>query len=138
LPANPKDDGPLYDEIDVMENLGHDMHTVYGTIHGTTASGKPPSYALSARAYSAVPLNGAFRTYGVNWSPASVQFTVDGAVYATFTRSALSANQRWVFDQPFYLIPATRLVGIASTRPCGDDQKRARNVARSRRFWWAA
>ena len=104
LPANPTEAGPLYDEIDAMESLGQDPTTVYGTIHGATASGAPPAYSLGASIRSATSLAGGFHIYGVNWSPTSIQFTLDGVPYVTYTRDSLSSNQQWTFDQPFYLI----------------------------------
>jgi beta-glucanase (GH16 family) len=45
-----------------------------------------------------------FHVYGLNWSPDLIEMTLDGVVYATFTRNSLSEGQTWVFDKPFYLI----------------------------------
>lgn len=95
---------PECGEIDIMENLGRDPYTVYAHIHGPTAPATPAGYALGDSTHSAKSLADGFHIYGVNWSPSSIEMTLDGVVYATYGRSSLLGNQRWVFDKPFYLL----------------------------------
>ena len=96
---------PECGEIDMMENLGHDPYTVHANIHGPTMPATPGGYApISTTTRSATSLADDFHVYGVNWSPGSIQITLDGVVYATYTPSSLSPGQKWVFDKPFYLI----------------------------------
>jgi beta-glucanase (GH16 family) len=92
---------PQCGEIDVMENLGQDPFTVYGSIHGPDGTG---SYGYTTPYRSPVSLASGFHTYAVTWSPTSISYSVDGVTYATYTPSTLKSGQQWVFDQPFYLL----------------------------------
>lgn len=89
-------------EIDVMEVIGHEPHVVHGTVHGpgySGASGIPASPAQPVR----TSLAGAFHVYAVDWAPGRVTWSVDGTDYHEVTRDGVGAD-RWVFDQPFYLL----------------------------------
>jgi beta-glucanase (GH16 family) len=94
---------PAAGEIDMMENLGHDPFTAYGSIHGPQA-GLPNDYAVGATVRSPVSLAAGFHIYGVRWSPNKIIFTFDGAPYATRTPASLQPGQRWVFNKPFFLL----------------------------------
>lgn len=90
-------------EIDVMENLGQDPFTFFGSLHGPTSTGAP--WGMTAAKRSANSLADSFHVYGITWSPGRIDFTFDGSVYATRTPSSLNPGQRWVFDgKPFYLL----------------------------------
>ena len=103
--ADSEDAGwPQCGEIDVMEILGHDPFTVHASIHGPTAPAIPQGYDLPLTTRSATSLADEFHTYGVNWSPGSIQMTLDGVTYASYTPNSLSWDEEWVFDKPFYLI----------------------------------
>lgn len=93
---------PQCGEIDVMENLGSDPFTVYGSIHGPSA--QPNGYGHTTSYRSPVSLAGGFHTYAVTWTPTSITYSVDGVGYATYTASTLGFGQSWVFNQPFYLL----------------------------------
>ncbi|HEY8458061.1 MAG TPA: glycoside hydrolase family 16 protein [Actinopolymorphaceae bacterium] len=106
---------PRCGEIDIMEYLGHDERTVYGSVHGpqfdTTDEYRLPDGESFAEG---------FHTFTVDWSANRVDFFVDGQQYATVERpdAATSggservtnaANQadgdpRWVFDHPFFIL----------------------------------
>jgi beta-glucanase (GH16 family) len=94
---------PNSGEIDVMESLGNDPFTIYGSIHGPEAH-NPRGYTLSTSERSPVSLAGGFHVYGVEWSPDAIVFTLDGVPYATRTPASLSAGQQWVFNKPFFLL----------------------------------
>jgi beta-glucanase (GH16 family)/transcriptional regulator with XRE-family HTH domain len=94
---------PEAGEIDVMENIGSKPSTIFGSIHGPQA-GSARGYAISATEHAHSSLAAGFHTYGVEWSPKEIVFTLDGVPYATRTRSDLSSSQRWVFNKPFYLL----------------------------------
>jgi beta-glucanase (GH16 family) len=94
---------PQCGEIDMMENLGSDPFTVYGSIHGPQ-SGVADGYGITTAKRSPVSLAGGFHVYGVTWSPHKLVFTLDGAAYATYTPASLSPTQKWVFNKPFFLI----------------------------------
>jgi beta-glucanase (GH16 family) len=90
-------------EIDMMEALGNDPFTFYGTIHGPSADSSY-GYGLIAAKRSRVSLAAGFHVYGVTWSPSKIVFTLDGVPYSVRTRASLSPGDRWVFNKPFFLI----------------------------------
>jgi beta-glucanase (GH16 family) len=94
---------PACGEIDMMESLGNDTSTIYGSIHGP-ATGNADGYGLTSSKRAAVSLAGGFHTYGVNWSPGQIQFTLDGIVYATRSALEMTSGRQWVLDKPFYLL----------------------------------
>jgi beta-glucanase (GH16 family) len=88
-------------EIDVMESLGHDLATVYGTAH-------LPGYANDGGIGGEYTLDRMdaddFHTFAVDKQPGSITWYVDGAPYHTITRETLPDDAQWVFDRPFYLL----------------------------------
>jgi beta-glucanase (GH16 family) len=95
---------PRCGEFDIMENLGKDPFTVYGSLHGPQPGARDGQYGLTAAVRSKTSLAAAFHVYGVTWSPDRIVFTLDGASYATRTPASLARGQKWVFNQPFFLL----------------------------------
>ncbi len=91
---------PAAGEIDIMEFLGHDTKTLYGTLHGPGYSG---ANGMQAKYVSPTELAGKFHTYAVEWSPDFIKWTIDGKVYGTKTPEDAKA-MRWAFDGPFFMI----------------------------------
>jgi beta-glucanase (GH16 family) len=98
-------------EIDIMENIGKQPTTIYGSIHGTgftgTKIGSPydlPSHAAYADE---------FHVYGVLWSPKQMAFYVDDPAhpYETRTPADLTAGAVWPFDDGKYFIILNLAVG---------------------------
>jgi beta-glucanase (GH16 family) len=94
---------PSCGEIDMMEALGNDPFTVYGSLHGPSADSRN-GYGMTTYAHSRVSLAAGFHVYGVIWSPSKIVFTLDGVPYAARDRASLRPGDRWVFNTPFYLI----------------------------------
>lgn len=94
---------PNSGEIDVMESLGSDPFTFYGSIHGPEP-GAPRGYHQTASEHSAGSLASSFHVFGVEWSPSAITFTFDGVPYSTRTPASLSSGQQWVFNKPFFLL----------------------------------
>lgn len=89
-------------ELDIMEYLGHDTRTVYGTVHGpgySGAGGISKSYTLPSGSFS-----DSFHTFSVEWEPTQIRWYVDGNLFHTFNKSQLGAGQTWVFDHSFFMI----------------------------------
>ena len=91
-------------EIDIMENVGQEPKTVYGTIHGPGYSeddttGRGGSKTISQK------LSADFHTYAVTWSTDKIEFKLDGQVYKTVTPRNIPRNSQWVFNkQPFHML----------------------------------
>ncbi|MCE2788362.1 MAG: glycoside hydrolase family 16 protein [Saprospiraceae bacterium] len=88
-------------EIDIMEHVGYEPDSVYGTVHtqkynhilGTQKSGVIFSPTTES----------SFHTYGIEWDESAIHFFMDGKVYHTFTNDR-QGSASWPFDQPFHLI----------------------------------
>jgi beta-glucanase (GH16 family) len=91
---------PNSGEVDIMENVGKEPNTVYGTIHGPGYSG---GNSIGGHRVMGSPLGDAFHTYGVDWSPNLIVWTIDGAEYFRATPASLGGHT-WVYDHPFFLI----------------------------------
>jgi beta-glucanase (GH16 family) len=82
---------PACGEIDIMENIG-DPTVVYGSLHATNynqSTGSQPGSANYATS---------FHIYAVEWASGTINFSVDGNVYASDTPDPS------LFNQPFYII----------------------------------
>ena len=90
---------PNSGEIDIMEFLGHDLDTVYGTIHGPGYSGA----GGIGQAFNGPNFADGFHTFAIEWSPSGIAWSVDGNVYQRRTPADLGGRQ-WVFDKPFFII----------------------------------
>ncbi|MFI5909967.1 ricin-type beta-trefoil lectin domain protein [Dactylosporangium sp. NPDC051541] len=87
-------------EIDIMENVGRDPNTVYGTIHGPGYSG---GNAVGGTRNIGQPLGNAYHTFAVDWSPNLIIWTIDGSEYFRATPASTRGNP-WVYDHPFFII----------------------------------
>jgi beta-glucanase (GH16 family) len=94
---------PRSGEIDVMENLGKDPFTIFGSVHGPQRRAST-GYAITRSNRSVESLATGFHIYGVTWARHKIVFTLDGIAYARVTPASLRAGQRWVFDKPFFMI----------------------------------
>jgi len=94
---------PNCGEIDIMEHIGKEPSTVYGTLHGpgySGAKGVSSSYSLP----SSQKFSDDYHTFAVEWEPNVIRFYVDGTLYKTRTPADLPAGKAWVFNHPFFLI----------------------------------
>lgn len=98
-------------EIDIMEIVGNEPSTLYGTVHG-------PGYAGDQGPGGSTTLPGgarfadAFHLFSVEWSPDTIIWKLDGQQYHSFTKSQLPAGKRWVFDHPFYMLLNLAVGGV--------------------------
>jgi beta-glucanase (GH16 family) len=91
-------------EIDIVELIGHQPGTAYGTLHGPGYSG---SKGLSK--FTELPdgatFSEAYHVFAVDWKKDRIDWLLDGRVYHTETPATLPAGTKWVFDEsPFYLL----------------------------------
>jgi beta-glucanase (GH16 family) len=87
-------------EIDVMENVGRNPNTLYGTIHGPGYSG---ASGLGGTTVMTDPLSAGYHVYAVEWKPDSVTWTVDDKQYFTAAAADVAPNE-WVFNHDFFVI----------------------------------
>ncbi|MFW0794799.1 glycoside hydrolase family 16 protein [Gordonia sp. CPCC 205515] len=91
---------PACGEIDVIETPS--ITTRYtNTIHGPTTSGGHWQLGNSG---AISDLSSDFHTYSVTKARNRITISLDNRVVGTYTSSQLSAGQRWVFNQPTYLL----------------------------------
>ncbi len=93
---------PACGEIDVVEQLGQDPLTSYGTIHGANRKGKP--YQAGGSITESLPWKG-FHTYAADWTHDAISFSVDGTTYFTaHRRDVVRRYGVWPFDHRFFLL----------------------------------
>jgi len=112
---------PLCGEIDVMEYRGDQPSIVHGTVHGPQYSGGggiSAAYALPQDA----SFSDDFHVFAVEWTPASISFLVDGAIYRTVTPQQIPAGAAWVFNQPFFVLLNVAVGGGFAGPPDGTTQ----------------
>jgi beta-glucanase (GH16 family) len=110
---------PACGEIDVMETIGKNPFTVYGTIHGASGS---TTYGLQHTVTSATSLASGFHTYAVSWSPNSITWLLDGVPYGTETLANLAPGQTWAFNKPFHLLLNLAVGGTWPGAPSSSTQ----------------
>jgi beta-glucanase (GH16 family) len=98
---------PWYTEIDIMEFLGHEPKTVYGTFHYYTFDGR--KQASSGTFKGDVDFTTDFHVFVLEWEPDSLRWFVDGRpIHSTATR---------VPHTPHYLILNTAIGGAWPGNP---------------------
>lgn len=113
------DGWPQCGEIDVMEYIGDEPNTVYGTLHGPGYFDKD---GVGGQTNSGSPLSADFHTYAVDWSPNSVTWSLDGVDYVTKTPSDLPPGKEWVFNHNFFMLLNFAVGGTMSGNPDNDSQ----------------
>ena len=106
----PKDEShygqwPKCGEIDIMEVLGNDVSTAYGTLHFGEPHGEiQGTWGLTGQTYA-----DSFHEYSVEWEPGEIRWYIDGNLYNTandwFTAVQGEDEKPYPapFDQPFFV-----------------------------------
>ncbi|MBA2133826.1 family 16 glycosylhydrolase [Hydrogenispora sp. UU3] len=91
---------PSCGEIDIMEYLGHQPDTVYGTVHGPISAGPGvgSGYTLEAGNF-----HEDFHVFAIEWDTDEIEFYVDDQLYHVANKYEIGAND-WVFDEPHFFI----------------------------------
>jgi len=100
---------PRNGEIDIMEHLNFD-DKVYQTVHSfytlELKQKENPHY------YNTAHVNvGDFNTYGLEWYPDKLVFTLNGTPTFTYPKLKNVDVSQWPFDQPFYILIDQQLGG---------------------------
>ncbi len=93
---------PECGEIDIMEHVGYEPDTIFGTVHTEAynhAIGTHESEGI------AVPdCETAFHDYGIVWTEDRIDFLFDDTVYHSFPKEPETTHAEWPFDTPHYLL----------------------------------
>jgi beta-glucanase (GH16 family) len=108
---------PNSGEIDIMENVGKEPNTVYGTVHGPGYSG---GGGITGSRNIGRALADDFHTYGIEWSPNLIRWFLDGSEYHRVTPSNVTGT--WVFDKPQFLLLNVAVGGAWPGYPDGSTQ----------------
>lgn len=96
---------PKCGEIDIMEVLGNDVSTAYGTLHFGEPHGEiQGTWGLTGQTYA-----DSFHEYSVEWEPGEIRWYIDGNLYNTandwFTAVQGEDEKPYPapFNQPFFV-----------------------------------
>lgn len=92
---------PLCGEIDIMEHVGFNKDSVFGSVH--TQSYNHIAGTQTTKGLFISNTYTAFHTYGIEWTPEKIEFFIDRNKYLQF-QNQHKTNKEWPFDNPFYLI----------------------------------
>jgi len=92
---------PASGEIDIMEHVGFAPDSVHGSVH--TAAYNHIRRTQSTARIAVPDAERAFHVYAVEWTPARIDFFVDGTRYHSFANEH-TGPEAWPFDRPFHLI----------------------------------
>ncbi len=85
---------PACGEIDIMEHVGKNLNTIYGTLHYPGHSGGSANGATTVIPTATTD----FHIYGLEWTETSIKILVDGVVFHTVpNNSTVPFNQNFFF-----------------------------------------
>lgn len=91
---------PKCGEIDIMEHVGYEKDSIYGTVH-TEAFNHIKGTEVGKAVFIENPYDD-FHEYSIQWTPEKIEFILDGNVYHQF-ENIHKTDAEWPFDQPFHL-----------------------------------
>ncbi len=102
MPTNDKYGGwPRSGEIDIMEHVGFDKDTIFGTPHTMAFNGMIGTQKSGG--IEILDCEEEFHTYKVNWTEDKIEWFVDDLHYHTFYKVGEDSD-KWPFDHPFHFI----------------------------------
>ncbi len=94
---------PVSGEIDIMEMIGKQPSTLFGTIHGPGYSGGN-GIGSSVNLPSGKKFSDGFNVFAVEWGPRSIKWFLNGKQYQERTPADIPENAKWAFDHPHFLL----------------------------------
>ena len=88
-------------EIDIMEHVGFEKDSVFGTIH-TKAYNHMKGTQKGNKIFISNPYN-EYHLYSIEWTPERMDFFLDNTLYNHIGNEHKTAAE-WPFDSPFYLL----------------------------------
>lgn len=98
-------DWPASGEMDLMEHVGFEPNIVHGTVHTEKYYWKKNNQKSAQIELSG--LDREFHTFALDWKPNSVELSLDGSVYFTYSPAEEDKEdgwRAWPFDKAFHLI----------------------------------
>lgn len=92
---------PACGEIDIMEYVGYEPTTIYGTVHTPYYYHGSPAGPRGGNTQASSPWSD-YHLYAIEWFPDRIDFFVDSVKYFTFYNEGTSA--KWPFSKPHYLL----------------------------------
>jgi beta-glucanase (GH16 family) len=92
---------PECGEIDIMEHVGFEKDSVFGTIH-TKAYNHIIGTQKGKKIFITDPYT-SYHNYGLEWTPEYMDFSLDGKVYNHIINEHKTTAE-WPFDSPFFFI----------------------------------
>ncbi|MCW3090900.1 MAG: licheninase [Ferruginibacter sp.] len=92
---------PACGEIDIMEHVGYNKDSVFGTVH-TGAFNHTIGTQKGKGIFIKDPYT-TFHKYAIDWTHAKIDFLLDDKVYFSFVNQRKTINE-WPFNAPFYLL----------------------------------
>ena len=89
---------PKSGEIDIMEHVGYDQGTLWGTIH--TQSFNHMKGTEKNKAIQVADISDEFHLYAIEWREDRIDWFLDDVKYHSFVNSGKGTND-WPFDQSF-------------------------------------
>ncbi len=93
---------PLCGEIDLMEHVGHHQNIVHFSLHSKTNHFQIKNQFT--KVIKQEDLVSQFHAYSMTWSKDEISFFLDDKIQQTFKKTKNSEEDKWPFNQPFYLI----------------------------------
>lgn len=109
---------PKCGEIDIMEHVGFDPDSIFGTIH-TKAYNHMKNTQKGKSIYIDQPYD-AFHVFSVEWTPEKMDFLLDNVVYNSIQNEHKTTDE-WPFDQDFHLKLNIAVGGMLGGRKGIDD-----------------
>ncbi|OGG01472.1 MAG: hypothetical protein A3F83_00965 [Candidatus Glassbacteria bacterium RIFCSPLOWO2_12_FULL_58_11] len=92
---------PACGEIDIMENVGFNPDTIFGTVH--TEKFNHVKKTQKGSHIGILHPDKDFHVYAIEWDSHKIDFFADGSRYFTFENEG-TGEAAWPFDKPQYLI----------------------------------
>ncbi len=92
---------PSCGEIDIMEHVGYEKDSIYGTIHSEAFNHVKGTQQGKAE-FVKEPYTD-FNTYAIQWTEDEIEFLLNDKVYFVF-KNVHKTNKEWPFNEPFFII----------------------------------
>lgn len=90
---------PACGEIDIMEYVGKNPHTIHTTLHTPDSHGN----SKNTKVMTIENIEDGFHVYKCHWTKDSIAFFIDDVLVYTFNPEVKN-EMTWPFDKPFYVI----------------------------------